>query len=212
MSVLVGLVSRAGAVIAADSQRVESNGSLTIPYEKTFAIGDWLIGGLVGLLEYSGMTTTSRLISALGVERQSVSSCFQRVSDCLLTTLAILDPNEVHFQYRCVEVLLATRPRKSNDARNIMTVEVRPNPDGTTFSHRENVLSSSAHTGDAAARVPIDAIVRTLGKQIDGTGLPQLKKLANRLVESGIRSSGPHPIFQNVPACGGAPSLRSLRF
>src|SRR6266508_685056 len=195
MSIILAVRSSRAAVVAADSQRVSSSGVSEAPYEKTFQVGS-LIGACAGLLEFSGLDVKSHISRALDGKHLRPRDAAHAIEAYLSPILEATADDEVGFQHRCLDVIVASRDPRIASVRLFPNLALRR----IEAEYAENDFLLTAGTEQAKSEV-IRSLRRPARRQDYGS--EELRALARRAIESAIPLGGPHRLHPDVPSCRG---------
>jgi len=212
MSIALAMVSKYAAVIASDSKRVESNGDITLDYDKTFSIGDWLIGANVGLLEFAGLTLAGHVKKLFPDKKPlKASECAGRLSAYLLEVLSDeVKEGEVAFCHRRLDILMVGRSGLAVD-RAVQTLRIEPNVATSKLETCQRDFSPWAIAGDEDAKAFLKKELESIETTIPNLHSFQVISKATDLIVKAIAASGKHPNWPNITACGGTPKTVCLR-
>lgn len=211
MSILVAMIGRNASLIATDQRRIESDGSFRDDYPKAFQTKfEGVIGGSVGLLEFSGRTVEEWINSLPHQSFETVEILAQETATLIERELLEVDPSEVGFAHRRLDVvLLGKSPTAENPkATEIRTIGFSPDANSQTIRVECNRFPQWCVAGDDAAT---DAIKLKLSPLNVGA-LPKnkLKGLAELLIHTGTRKAGRSMGNPAVLSCGGRPWVTVL--
>jgi hypothetical protein len=204
MSILVALAGQGCAVVASDRLRTNGQGGQTqVPGLKVFQHPRGVIlGGVVGLVEVNG-TPTRQFIEALSLAGCKTLDDVRDTVDQEITSVLNAAANITN---RTVDVLVVApldliSPKKIG----IRGLHFQPNAAGIVSAVRSSFDGFSCVGDPSAMRVVSDAIAST---SLANLRLAALRRKGEELVRLGVTSSGAHPSFPQVLACGGAPDLK----
>jgi len=209
MSILVAMMGSGASVVATDSRRIESDGTVHDDAKKTFRLPKIsAVGGHTGLLEFGGKTIPEWLdtISLEGV--RTMDEYLAKVARLLEIEMTKIADAEVDFKHRAATVVLIGRAGlKPGTAISIQTVEASPDESSRTVVSKIDSFPISCTRGEPAAQRVVDALLAKNGMQ----RLPRkrLHRFVRRLVAAGISASGNAP-DRDVRACGGPPQFEYL--
>jgi hypothetical protein len=201
VSVALAILTARAAVVATDGGRTEDGGIQRSDCDKTLAIGDWLIGCQVGVVEFCGASIAEHVRSALGEEPLPASTVLERLVDYFSKGLVQIPESEIAERYRGLELLVAVRGHGE-----LAYVEFRA---GKLVSARPMPLF--AVTGDDKAAAVAASELRALEKTLNDASIIQLKSIARSLIPKAVAACGPYPTNPGLPSCIGGPYLRALK-
>jgi hypothetical protein len=202
MSVALAILTRRASVVATDGGRTDDGSNQRSDFDKTFAIGDWLIGCHVGVLEFGGRCTAEHVRTALGEEPLPAMSVLERLVDYFGKGLSQIPESEIAERYRGLELLVATRGHGE-----LLCVEFRA---GKLVSARPMPLF--AVTGDDKAVAAAVSELRATEGSLGEASIIQLKSISRYLISRAVAACGPYPTNPALPSCIGGPYLRALKF
>lgn len=209
MSILVAMIGSDASVVATDSRRIESDGTVRDDAKKTFRLSELsVVGGHTGLLEFGGRSIPEWLntISIDGLA--SIDEFAAQAGSLLETEMTKMAESEVGFIHRIANVALVGRTRLGNKgAVAIRVVELRPDNCKKTVVSKVVAFPISCTMGDPAAQDAVAARLHKNGMQ----RLPRkrLHRFVDSLVATGISASGLAP-NRNVASCGGPAQFEYL--
>jgi hypothetical protein len=214
MSIILALTGKFG-VVASDSQRVESNGSISQDFDKTFTITKPpLIGAFAGLLEFNDRLISQHVSEILAsFSRSSFQAAAELVGIQLRQRLLAIPESEVGFCYRNLELLLVGRSNLRSGPFEIRWLEFKAAKDTNQIMLGAGCYPGAgmyALFGDLTAR---NSVIKRLDKKRHNffkMTKTKLKEEAAEVISAAISHSGTHPYHQNIIACGGNPKVQTL--
>jgi hypothetical protein len=210
MSVLVALTGCDSSLVATDSRRVESDGTIRDDYPKTFRLSGVLsIGGHTGLLEFSGRTVPDWLHTLPLSSMTSLDALVADAKALFESQMGSIAKQEVSFSNRRADIVLVghagLRQRKSPVLIRALVLR----PDHTTRRVLGEVRSFTGYcaTGDDSAMNAVLAQIRALQPSTHVLPRKRLNAAAKMLIDLGVRRAGSHSAFPTVPSCGGPCNL-----
>jgi len=217
MTIIFTILSQHGAVAASDSlvaqiTQVDSeviNVTFDPLFDKTFSVGDWLIGACSNLMFLSGKSIGEH-INSLFLDRLPMPT-----ERCMKTFIEFLHgyfTSEVmDHQSRKVTVFMASRIGPPE----IQWIDVRPQKNDPTS--RQLTVEAGCSTcwvvgGDDNAKALVSQRLSELGDKPLRYTTEDLERLSRDLVNQGIAASGYYPEAPAEKTCGGIPMIKTLRF
>lgn len=211
MTILVGLIGRRGAVIAADSRRFSSTGEIETDSATKVFKQDSFVYGISGQLAPGGVELSDIIARALrtpGID--SIEAAANAASSAIVTQFTTVAEDQVSFKYRDVGLILIGTDhgivrgillRIAPDAEKQKLVESRAAPSG--------VGDFMASGDDSATRAVKDRFASSQ-ESVAEWKLSEMSSYAEHLILCGIERAGPHPIFPDRISCGGRPKVLRL--
>lgn len=219
MTIGVALLSRRIAVVASDGRIMSSvplgpDGTAQAPSvvdsddeDKTFRAADGrIIGCCAGIMRLEGRRVTELVSNAVGADRRiTLDQAADRAGRALRDAFpgSGVDPRRW-----LANVLLVGRDSNGSSGLCHVRVSVTGVEIAERFSFaRGNPPRFFRTIGDQSA---MDAAIRILSSERQGTELAFLRRTAIESVRAGINASGPSPDNPDLPACGGAVRVATL--
>ena len=209
MSVILAIANRNAGVVGSDSRRVESDGAVHDGFDKTFALtSPPIIGGYVGLLEFSGKTVPVHIAEVLSdlTDQPTLAKVAKIIGDGLRDRLLAVQPDEVAHKHRKLELILVGPRTAVRSLPEIRVVVLKPAGQAITVSHESP--APYARGGDDDACRAIDSLLRRSESKVQTLDRSALADLARRAVTAGIEHCGNHPYHKQLKACGGKVNIR----
>jgi hypothetical protein len=201
MTVIVGIRSGQAAVAGSDSQRISSQGLSKAPYDKTFKCRSF-VGAHAGLVEFAGLDLKDHIANAVGGRRLLPCDGVRMIDAHVRPILQTFDEDEVAFQYRSLDIILASR-------EHVASVRLFPNLElhqiEATFNYNAAWLSAGADQAKAE-------VMRCLPKPntFGSFRANMLREKFKATLESGIAVCEPSERNPDVPSCCGPVRLRDI--
>lgn len=227
LSIIVALISGINGVVSSDGRLFNParlvDGQLTEParisseaFDKTFAIYNGnVIGAFAGLMHFSGKIVADYIsdiaLSHSGLE-PILAPLAETVREEMSARLLNIDPKEVMFACRKLDLLLVGRRNITRAEMGIVSIRFSPQGEGivseedTVWADRgkQFYVRGEDRAKAAAARV-LDA------DRASNCDIIFLKGLAQKAVRAGIAATGTHP-YGADPACGGKVFTKRTRY
>jgi hypothetical protein len=192
MSLILGLRSRFAVVVAADSQRVESDGTSSAPFEKVFPATEKLLCTYAGLLEFANATVADHIRGFKLTDSKSEAAA-QHIGDLLRPLLLCIPETEVRFASRRLDVLVASRD-------GLTAVGFFPTDDNREIEMRYVSNKQFLVSGDPKAHQDAFDRLKQL-KNINAVNASQLSGIARSIAEHAIQVCGDHPVNPAIKSC-----------
>ena len=192
MSLILALRSKQAVVVAADSQRVESDGRSSASFEKVFQATEKLLCAYAGLLEFANATVADHVRSLKLADSKSEPAA-QRIGALLHRFLLSIPEAEVCFVCRRLDVLVASRD-------GLTAVGFFPAPDKSGIEMRYVSNKRFLVAGDPGARDEAYSRLARL-RNTDAFRASQLSTIARSVAEKAIRVCGNHPVNPALKSC-----------
>ncbi len=210
MSVALAVISHSGIVVASEGRVVRNGSVVSDCFDKTFqGLDGKVLGAHTGLLCFSGMSVGEHINQIIKSEYADKTS-LEELVDLLLNPFAKrmenIKPNEVGFQHRTIDILLA-------DRHTIYAIRFEPK-DGKIFYRAPKEYShpgARAVCGDCKAQSAALGVITARRKQIPSMRDKSLTKLAQRAIQKGIANAGSSRQNQDICSCGGRIRHRYIR-
>jgi len=211
MSILIAITGSDSALVATDSRRIESDGTIRDNFPKTFRLRkDHVIGGHTGLLEFSGRTVPAWLNSL-------PDDCFVSMDALVAGSKALfedemskIDEKEVIFDQRRADiVIVGTSDLKDEKSQPcIRAIVLRPELATRRVTSEIRSFNGYCAAGDDAAIKAVLGRMKVLRPQT----LPRkrLTTAAMNIIAVGVQKAGVSASFPTVSSCGGPASLTFL--
>jgi hypothetical protein len=192
MSLILALRSKHAVVVAADSQRVESDGRSFAPFEKVFQATEKLLCAYAGLLEFANATVADHVKSLKLADSKSEPAA-QQIGALLHPLLLSIPETEVRFVCRRLDVLVASRD-------GLTAVGFFPATDKSGIEVRYLSNKRFLVTGDPAAHKNAHARLELL-RNTNALRASQLSSVARSVAEKAIQVCGDHPVNPALKSC-----------
>jgi hypothetical protein len=214
MSIIVAIIGKVG-IVASDSQRVENNGQVTPDFDKTFKIkSPSLIGGFVGLLEFSGSTISQHVEQILANSTlRTFKDAVELIGGQIRKRLLVIPESDIGFAHRKVDFLLVGKSELNKGRLEIRSVDIRADTSKSDillkYGYYPNV-GAYAHSGNTSARNAAKKRLRKNAFKFQMMTACELEAEADKVIRIAIKHTGPHPHFPHIPACGGVVKTKTI--
>jgi hypothetical protein len=217
MTIICTLLSQHGAVAASDSlalfltqEGAKVTKISTDPMcDKTFAVGDWLIGASANLLFLGGKKIGQYINDLfLGRKPMPTDQCMKMFADALH---GFFTNERMLHQSRKVTAFLVSRIGPPE----IWSIDIYPQAGDSTSTQITVNVDRWPHWyvgGDDEARTMVTKRISDLGSTLLTYKTQDLSAVARDLVIEGIAASGYLPEDPSQKKCGGIPMIKTLRF
>lgn len=209
MSILIAMIGSDASIVATDSRRIESDGTVRDDARKTFRIRELsIIGGHTGLLEFGGRTVPEWLQSLPLDHEATLDEVASMAAALFEVEMTRIDNSEVGFLNRIANLAFVGRISKSGSgATSIRVIELRPDTVKGTVIAAIKTFSTSCVMGDPKAQRVVSVQLKKGGSQ--RLPIRRLTKFVKGLVALGIQASGMAP-GRSVRSCGGRVQVQSM--
>ena len=211
MSILVAITGPKQAIVATDSRRVENDGQVRDDFCKTFRLDRIpIIGGHTGLLEFAGRTLPDWIKQLPLPEIKTIDELASAANEMMKVKLAAVDPAEVSFEWRKMDIVFVGRPDLRTKGRcTIRAVVLRPSAQLQSITCEIRTFEGYCVTGDDQPQSAVLQVLRSHRPPPNTLPADRLRQLAKKAICVGIERASPHPKF-GVPTCGGSQCIVSL--
>ena len=213
MSVLIAIAGPDSAIIATDSRRIESDGTIRDDFGKTFRPRKGrVIGGHTGLLEFSSRTVPAWIDSLPDDCFISLDSLVSAAQVLLEREMSKIDSSEVGFEHRLADIVLVGDPdlKTSNRSPSIKAIVLRPDPKSGRVVGEVRTFNDYCATGDDMAMKAVLGMMEVLRPQYLPT--KRLASTATKIIAFGVQRCGTSSSFPDVRTCGGPAALKTLMY
>jgi hypothetical protein len=218
VSVAIALAMEAFGLVMTDGRRVESGGcAIRDDYDKTFAIANpRLIGASVGLLEFNGLCVAQhvqQIVDAGAGQLTSLQTACRDIGRRLAERLGNISEAEVGFQHRKLELLFVGKCRLTSGYARICSVELNPDCANHRIDQKVKLWEPADYyvtVGDDLARARIRSRMPRPERRFLFGDIARARRRLTEVMTEAIAHCGPHPLYPNIPACGGLPHMREM--
>lgn len=206
MSVLIALTGSDASIVATDSRRIESDGTVRDDFPKTFRLSKALIvGGHTGLLAFSRRSVPEWLET---LPLPSIATLDNVARDAKLlfeAEMSGISNSEVGFQHRRCDIVLVGHANLGEKRGLVLirAIVLRPDTASNRVLGEVREFSGYCATGDDDAMNAVLSRIRAMRPAPHALPKKRLAAAARDLIALGVRKAGMSPNSPGVNSCGG---------
>jgi hypothetical protein len=210
MSVFVALTGSDGSLVATDSRRIESDGTVRDDFPKTFRLPKAsIIGGYTGLLEFSRRSIPEWLETLPLPSLATLDDVAREAKLLFEAEMSTISNCKVGFQHRRSDIVLVGHD-DLGEKRGLVLIRaivLRPDAASNRVLGEVREFSGFCATGDDAAMKAVLSGIRAMRPAPHALPKKRLAAAARDLIALGVRKAGMSPNFPSVSSCGGPASI-----